>query len=381
MKQSFLKSHTNRTLLLFVISFILTLPFPYHFIPAIGEVILPILESFNGNFIQNSTGVFQPDSWVMISTTLTLLLISSSIATLWMLMRKGTIDRIHFWLYRISAYYLSLTLLIYGCNKVFKYQFFFPEPNTIFTPLGQLSPDILYWSSMGTSYSYNVFAGLIELIPALLLLFRKTRMLGALIALAVLINVMMINIGFGIEVKIYTGFLILLSLLLLQPHFKRFYSFFINNAAVSPLAESAEPTSKYYKKARLFIKIILIGFLLLESFGPYCIKAQFNGDAEPKVYMHGAYALSDNPLNIERIFIHSKGYFILQDEADAFSDYEMTWNQDILTLTDYKAETCQLNLVRHKNGTFRLSGFFFKTYVVWNFEKIDLESLAIFEGQ
>ncbi|NOQ72116.1 MAG: hypothetical protein GQ574_08950 [Crocinitomix sp.] len=381
MEQSFIKPFANRTLLVFVIGFILTLPFPYHFLPHIGEILLPILESFKGNFIQNTDAVFQPDSWMMVSTTFVLFLLSISIASILMLTRKGGADRVHFWLYRISAYYLSLTLLIYGCNKVFKYQFYFPEPNTLFTPLGQLNPDILYWSSMGTSYSYSVFAGLIEILPAFLLLFRKTRLLGALIALGVLINVLMINIGFDIEVKIFTSFLILLSLILLQPHFKRFYSFFINNAPVSPFEESAEPKSKYYIKPRPYLKIILISIILFESFGPYCIKGQFNGDTEAKIYMHGAYAVSDNPLKIERIFIHNKGYFILQDKDDSFTDYEMSWNQDILTLNDYEGQTCQLNLVRHKDGTFRLTGFLFKTYVVWDFERIHLESLAIFEGQ
>ena len=107
------------------------------------------------------------------------------------------------------------------------------------------------------------------------------------------------------------------------------------------------------------------------------IKTQFNGDNEAKIYMHGAYAVADNPLNIERIFIHNQGYFILQTSQDAFSDFEMTWNLDMLTLKDYENRTCQLNLIRNNDGTFKLSGLFFETFIIWDFERIDLENLAI----
>ena len=42
---------------------------------------------------------------------------------------------------------------------------------------------------MGTSRIYNIFMGIIEIIPAVLLLHKRTRFLGGLIAFVVLTNV------------------------------------------------------------------------------------------------------------------------------------------------------------------------------------------------
>lgn len=378
MNLPFIKPLVHRGLLLFIVAFIIILPIRYYFLPESGEILRPLLKWINGNFTKNLDGGFHSDSWMMVSTTLILFLLSFSISIIWIMIRRDANDLIVFWLNRIAAYYLSLTLLIYGLNKLFKYQFFFPEPNTLHTQLGQLSPDILYWSSMGTSYSYSLFAGLIEILPAILLLFRKTRLLGALIAFAVLINVMMINIGFGIEVKTYTGFLILLSLILLQPHFQRFYALFIQNTQVSIFKENAEPKSRIYKKTYPFLKIMFIGILLFESLGPYLETGYFNGDTVPKTNMHGAYLVGENDQNIKRLFFHSKGYFILQDNADDFTDYKMVWRQDILTITDYEANQTSLNLITNSDDTYRLSGMFFDKFVNWNFERVDLKQLPIY---
>ncbi len=375
-----LQSLLNQPFFLFVISFILTLPFHYNFLPNIGQFLRPFTESLNQNFVHTNDLYLHSDSAMMITNTIGLLLLSIAISVLWAIIRLKKTDYIHFWLYRISAYYLSLTLLIYGCNKLFKYQFFFPEPNTLFTPLGQLSPDILYWSSMGSSHSYSIFAGLIEILPALLLLFGKTRMLGALIALGVLINVMMINIGFGIEVKTYTSFLILLCIILIQPHFKRLYAFFISNT--TPLTADEKPSfsSIHFKKVQPIIQFIVITFIFLEAFLPYFTTGQWNGDKIPKIYMHGAYIVEDNPIDIERVFFHNDGYFITQNKSDHFSDYQMTWNQDILTLTNYENHSCQLSLFKKSKNTFQLTGLFFNEPIDWKLRQVELEQLAIFNN-
>lgn len=375
-----LQSILNKTFFLFVISFILTLPFHYNLFPNIGQFLRPFTESLNQNFVHSNDLYLHSDSSMMITNTIALFLLSLVASIFWAIIRKKNADSIHFWLYRMSAYYLSLTLLIYGCNKLFKYQFFFPEPNTLFTPLGQLSPDILYWSSMGSSLSYNIFAGLLEILPALLLLFSKTRMLGALIALGVLINVMMINIGFGIEVKTYTSFLILLSLILIQPHIKRLYAFFISNTPPLSINQKLNCNSAYLKKNQPILKLIVIAFIFSEALLPYFTTGQWNGDKIPKIYMHGAYNIEDNPLGIERVFIHNGGYFITQDKFDHFSDFQMTWNQDILTLTNYENHSCQLSLFKKSRNTFQLTGLFFNKPVNWKLKQVELKQLAIFNN-
>jgi hypothetical protein len=115
----------------------------------------------------------------------------------------------------VLTFYLSVIMLKYGFDKIFKAQFYLPEPNTLFTPLGLLDKDIAYWSTMGASRVYNVFMGLAEVIPAILLFFSRTRIFGLFILLGVLTNVVFVNFGFDISVKLYSSFLWLICFLLL----------------------------------------------------------------------------------------------------------------------------------------------------------------------
>lgn len=80
----------------------------------------------------------------------------------------------------IFPVYLALILFKYGFDKVFKAQFYLPEPNILFTRFGDLDKDILFWSTMGTSYSYSIILGFIEIGVALLLLISRTKKIGAI---------------------------------------------------------------------------------------------------------------------------------------------------------------------------------------------------------
>lgn len=125
----------------------------------------------------------------------------------------------------VLTYYLACIMLKYGLDKIFKVQFYLPEPNILYTPVGMLDKDILFWSTMGTSYSYNIFMGLMEVVPALMLFFNKTRILGLFILSGVLINVAFINFSFDISVKLYSLFLLLICFLLLVPNLKKIILF------------------------------------------------------------------------------------------------------------------------------------------------------------
>lgn len=368
-----------RTLLLFIIGFIISLPFNYTFIPETGNWLKPILESVAQNIFNKTDLVFYSDSIVMRYWLISLLLISLIIALIWTLIRTKESLLLHFWIDRFATYYLALILLIYGFNKIFLYQFYIPEPNTLYTPLGQLSPDILYWSSMGSSPTYSIFAGLIELLPACLLLFRKTKMLGAFIAFAVLTNVVFINWGFDITVKIFSFFLLLLSLIVLFPYLNRLQSAFFGSGSISTPLKIHTPQHPIYFKFYRILKIILIVFLLLEALAPYLKSGQFNGNNQPKSTLFGAYAVSSNPNQVKRVFFHSSAYFIIQTYSDEFFDYPIQWNGNKIELSNYENETSILALKTFNDSTYALSGNFYGTAVSWQMKRLKLDSLPFFQ--
>lgn len=371
----------SRFLILFIIGFILTLPNNYYLLPDIGSSLSESVSSIVLAIFSEAEPGLYSDSSIMLLWTFLLIGLCFIIALILQFIRpKGNNDRLLYWLRTIASWYLALTLFKYGFNKLFNYQFFFPEPNTLYTPLGQLSPDILYWSSMGTSYSYAVFMGLIEIIPATLLLFRKTRAAGSLIAIAVLINVVMVNFGFGITVKIYSLFLLALAIIIFSPQIKRIGLALFSTDSIPESKAAFSPNDKKFEKVYPYAKTLVIGIILFESLAFYFSIGYFNGDNIPKPPLSGAYenVQSNGP---KRIFFHSRNYFIIQSKTDDFIDYksDVDTNNYLIELTDYSDNTCQLNY-KDSAENFELTGSFFGTEVNWRFRKLELKNLPIYDN-
>jgi len=253
----------------------------------------------------------------------------------------------------IFTYYLSSRMFIYGFDKIFKSQFYLPEPNTLYTPVGYLSKDILYWTSMGTSYWYNVIVGAFEVLPAILLLFRKTRIIGLLICLGVLLHVLAINIGFDISVKLYSMFLLLLTIGLLSPNLKALYQFLVEKRTATLHSNDLSETflSKPYFRVPLKSFIILI--ILIDCLYIPISTSNFNDDTTSRPYLHGAYQLKTNiqdnhrDIAIKRVFVHRRGFIIFQFADDHMVDYQFEideFNQEFI-LTDYNNEQYRLMFV------------------------------------
>lgn len=136
------------------------------------------------------------------------------------------------YLHTIVRYYLAFTLLAYGIGKLFGNQFFIP-PWGLITPLSDLIPQHVLWSFVAASKSYHFFGGLIEVIPGVLLLFRRTSTLSALLAIPVLINVLMLNVGYDVSLKLVLFHLIIFAVYILAPNIKKLYYLFLLNQKAS----------------------------------------------------------------------------------------------------------------------------------------------------
>jgi hypothetical protein len=246
-----------------------------------------------------------------------------------------------------------LQLLKYGAGKILKDQFYLPEPNILYTPLGKISRDLLFWSSMGTSYLYNLITGLVEVLAALLLLFRKTRLLGLLVSIMALIQVVVINFSFDISVKIFSLFLLFLSLYLLRPYFKRMFQFFFLQTTVQ--ADSTpELVLISHPFTNVFIKSLIIGLIFIDVLYPFVKTRNFNDDLAARPYLHGAYEvkyllqgndtldIADTP--VRRFFIHRNGYIVFQSPDDEMKDYKLSYNQQqqLFILQDYQMKQTTL---------------------------------------
>jgi hypothetical protein len=398
--------------LIFCCANILFFPVPYYLFPNVGSYFEPVIdplirwagtnlfrveEPFTSSLISDSKGLY-----VFVAL---LAIFSGILAVIIPFVFRKRISRsfatkISLWFYTVMSYYLALTLLKYGADKIFKHQFYLPEPNTLFTPVGDMTPDLLFWSSMGSSYSYTVFSGIIEIIPALFLLFRKTRLIGIIISVGVLTNVVMINFGFDITVKVYSLFLFFLSLVLLAPNLTPLYKFFVLREKAEQVDSGFMIDSKTSLTGYTIVKTLVIGLLLFESCGIYFAANNLNDDNGPRPPLYGAYdvylftdngnivpASMSNPGRFKRVFFHRRSYFIVQTMDDHFVDYKVEVNQVtkrlLLSSSSHAAHDGKTSELTYQiNGDeLVILGFFFDSYITLYSKKIDLKELPLLKEE
>jgi uncharacterized membrane protein YphA (DoxX/SURF4 family) len=277
------------------------------------------------------------------------------------------------------AWFLALQLLQYGFDKVFKHQFYLPEPNTLYTPLGLLPPDLAYWSVMGASYSYSVFAGLLEVVPGLLLLWGRTRLVGGIVAVGVLANVLALNIGFDISVKLWSAFLLLLAVVVATPGLQVAYY-----ALVRDCYRPARPVrpAQWHGRWVGAVRGLGLGVLLVETAGPFLSEQNFNDDRAPRPSLHGAYAITAQrpaaavPL---RLFVHRQGYLITQTADGQVQDYKLTYAPGQLLLRDEAGCISRLHYLATPAGL-RLTGALGADSVRWLAHPLPWQRLPLLQS-
>lgn len=240
----------------------------------------------------------------------------------------------------VICYYLAFVLLKYGFDKVFKAQFYLPEPNILYEKFGNLSKDILYWSTIGTSRFYSVATGIIEVFVAVLLFFKRTRIAGLLFSIGVFLHIIFINFGFDISVKTFSCFLFLASLFAVFPYLKMLISFlFFQKQEKLDLRNVTIIPNPFVK---IGVKIFVIGWSFLQILFPYFTESDFNDDKAKRPFLHGAYQVQkitpkDTLSEIKYIFVHRKNYIIFEYSNETRNDFYFEENQisKELTLYDY----------------------------------------------
>jgi len=111
--------------------------------------------------------------------------------------------------------FLAVIMILYGTVKVVPTQFGTLQPSTLVTRVGELTPMSLLWSFMAASPAYTAFSGVVELMGGLLLVFRRTTLLGALVSAGALAQVVMLNYCYDVPVKLFSSHLLTMALFLI----------------------------------------------------------------------------------------------------------------------------------------------------------------------
>jgi hypothetical protein len=227
------------------------------------------------------------------------LILSVTVALVWTLLdrRRKSYPRLHEGLRIFLRFALAVSLLGYGAYKVIKSQFPDPTLDRLLQPFGDASPMGLLWTFMGASLSYNIFTGAVEMLGGLLLTFRRTTLLGALVAAGAMANVAMLNFAYDVPVKLYSLHLLLTAVFLTLPDVGRLANLFLLNRPAEPVPERPLFARRWLDRGALVVRTLFVAYVTFAALQVSYRARMSYGDRAPKSPFYGIWNVEEMAAN------------------------------------------------------------------------------------
>ena len=192
------------------------------------------------------------------------LTLSVAASVLWSLLDRpaASYQRLHEWLRCYVRMSVGSAILMYGAAKIFLMHFPPPNLSKLLEPLGEYSRMGLLWTFTGSSRGYSQFAGWVQIFNGMLFFIPRLTMLGALVGIVVFSNILVLNLGYDLPVKLYSLHVLLMCLFLVLPDARRLMNFFLLNRSVAPYPDTALFNRRRLNFAALVAQLMMGGFLV-----------------------------------------------------------------------------------------------------------------------
>lgn len=283
-------------------------------------------------FLINSPLVFDGNSrdsafyWVQAFWILVVAVIATAVWSVLDRRRKNYVT-LNKWFRLFVRFGLASQMLEYGMTKVIPTQFPSPSLNTLLTPVGNLPLQSLLWTSVGASHGYEIFAGCAELLAGVLLIVPRTALLGAMICLADMIQVFVLNMTYDIGVKMISLHLILLTLFYLAPESLRLARFFLLDGAVEPSTQPPLFRSRGASRIAFAVQIFLGVYLLAMQTDVNWVYWYAEGGGRARSPLYGIW-------NVQELSVVAEGEKVL---PVPLHDYDRRWRRVIFDFPESMA--------------------------------------------
>jgi hypothetical protein len=234
----------------------------------------------------------QTAMWVLM---VILLVVALAATTAWSVLdrRRSNYHRLHAWFSVFLRICLGAMMLYYGAVKVIPIQMPAPPLRVLLQPYGKLSPNSVLFLQIGTSYPYERALGAVELAAGVLLFWPRTATLGAVLALASMAEVFVMNMTFGVSVKILSGQLLMIAVVLLAPHAKRLANMFVLQRPSPPVTQPTLFTSARANTIASGVQVAVGAWVLLSCLLINGLTWREDGGGTPKPELYGIWSVTE----------------------------------------------------------------------------------------
>lgn len=170
--------------------------------------------------------------------------------------------KLYYWIRVLARYRLAFGMIGWGLKKAFPMQMVFPTVGMLNTPFVDMAEKKLYWSHVGVSFGYTVFLGIAEIIPGLLLLHRKTAVLGGALAAVVCFNICIANHAYDAGVAVPAAYFTLIGIFVAWYDLPKIWTLLVGEKDIEPYRYNPifiEKWQQYLVFSVKWISIVVFG--------------------------------------------------------------------------------------------------------------------------
>jgi hypothetical protein len=172
--------------------------------------------------------------------------------------RSLAYPRLFFWFRLIIRLTLGVAMINYGLSKLFPLQMPPPSLAVLNEPLGNTSPMTMLWTLIGLNPVYEMICGAAEAAAGILILFRRTGLLGELLTAFLATNIVLYNFCYDVPVKLYAAHLVLMSVALIVPDIPTLFNFFFLHRPCTPIDGWVKPARRYGMRAETICVVVAL---------------------------------------------------------------------------------------------------------------------------
>jgi hypothetical protein len=227
---------------------------------------------------------------------------------IWTVVDRGktkNYETLYYWLRVIVRYRAGIGIIGFGFTKLFPVQLPYPTLGLLNTNFGDLTAQKIYWLSIGIVPWYQVFAGVVEVLAGVLLFFRKTTLLGAILLFGALGDITFVNFSYDGGVHVYASYFVLFAAFLIIYDVPKLYNLLILERYTIPTNYYPVISQKWLKYTRVILKVATIWIFLVVLFYIQYINFRYDPYKQPATTgvkeLRGNYEVSTFKINNQEI--------------------------------------------------------------------------------